>query len=599
MSKEFDELKKLIFEDEDEEGSLEDNPNVELSNPTLEEPENEEPEDKDEEPEDKDENHLEKFAASVRKSIAEEHEAASNYMERASKCEKHGMDDAAKLFRDIADEEMVHVGEFEALLNKYDLGNAEAVAQGEQEAEEILGTDEEPVDEAAEPHREAVINKFCNYIRTCLEGVKILDSATVEDLTRYVYNENVFFNMLAQNQDPSYGNLERNPNFQEPRKRAKTLNQKDAIMTPEEREYFWNLNDNRHWTLAKEVAKRLAPEILKNESTNEAVIKEVTQDEWNKTPDDYKMIKNGEKYMVYLDPERHATVLGKVKIVDKKVDEELDSVRTHLINRLKENGWENLTPDEVDQEIQKMQKKNWYDSYTLDMTLLYHLKEFGNDLTKADSENESEDRKTVNEETTEYLEKGEIHNRLIQLLDLTTNEDTKAVALLSDIINFLDVDQAQSFYEFIQEETDMNYNEVFGSEKESADEDAFSGLKEHFMQYLSDIDKTKAPGYYKNTFKLDKDHEDYKRVLVVEIAKSYLEGKDLQAPLQAQFNVEHEIEENFEKWLEEFQSDNTVDEDGSVASLGSAPTVVAGKGIVTAEPTKMCEELKALQDLLK
>lgn len=360
MSKEFDELKKAI-KNEDE--TLD----VQLDDTELEDSI------KDDDDEEHEESHMEKFSAMVRQSLSEEHEAAAQYTKRAAKCEKHGMEDAAKLFRDIAAEEVVHAGEFQALMEKYDILDQESIEQGEQEAKEIL------------------------------DGEKT-----------------------------------------EPEIDAPEIPADDA----------------------------------ENESVNEKFIKQVTQDEWNKTPDDYKMIKNGEKYMVYLDPERHATVLGKVKIVDKK----------------------------------------------------------------------------VNEETTEYLEKGEIYSRLIQLLDLTTNEDTKAVALLSDIINFLDVDQAQSFYEFIQQETDMNYNEIFGSKKESAMEDAFSGLKEHFMQYLSDIDKTKAPGYYKNTFKLDKDHEDYKRVLVVEIAKSYLEGKDLQAPLQAQFNVEHEIEENFEKWLEEFQS---------------------------------------------
>ena len=444
----------------------------------------------------------EKLAAMIRMSIAEENEAYANYTKRAVKLKKHNMEDAAKIFEDIAKEELVHIGEFQTLLREYNLENAEAIAQGEQEAEELLGGDE-PVDEAVEPHREAVINKFCNYIRTCLKGVKISEKASIEDLTRYVYNEDVFFNMLAQNQDASYGNLQENPNFQEPRKRAKTLNQKDAIMTPEEREYFWNLNDNRHWTLAKEVAKRLAPEILKNQSTNEDAIKEVTQDEWNKTPDDYKMIKNGEKYMVYLDPEQHATVLGKVKIVDKKVNEELDSVRTHLINRLKENGWENLTPDEIDQEIQKMQKKNWYDLYALDMTLLYHLKEFGNDLTKADSENES------------------------------INEDKE----ISDL----------SF---------LNSGDIIKTKK--GREAVIEGL-------LYDANN-KHIGY--------------------EI--TYLDQKD------TNYEYNDIMFDNIAEVLAKASN-----EDGSIAGLGAAPTVVAGTKPIVAKETKICKELRDLKEALE
>lgn len=57
-----------------------------------------------------------------------------------------------------------------------------------------------------------------------------------------------------------------------------------------------------------------------NESLNE--VKEITRDEWNKTPDDYKMIKNGKPYLVYLDNETHATVLGPCKIIDESLNEE-------------------------------------------------------------------------------------------------------------------------------------------------------------------------------------------------------------------------------------------------------------------------------------
>lgn len=50
-------------------------------------------------------------------------------------------------------------------------------------------------------------------------------------------------------------------------------------------------------------------------------IKQVTKEEWDKTPKDYKMVKDGQKYLVYLDKESGATVLGKAEIID---DEKAD-----------------------------------------------------------------------------------------------------------------------------------------------------------------------------------------------------------------------------------------------------------------------------------
>ena len=143
--------------------------------------------------------HIQKLAAMIRQSISEEHAAAADYLKRAAKCEKHGLDDVAKVFKDISDEEIVHVGEFQAVLKKYGLMNQELISDGEKEGEELL------------------------------------DQKVVE----------------------------------------------------------------------------------------EAYVHKVTRDEWNKTHDDYKMIKNGKKYMMYIDPEHHKTVLGPVEIVDEEpVNEE-------------------------------------------------------------------------------------------------------------------------------------------------------------------------------------------------------------------------------------------------------------------------------------
>ena len=92
--------------------------------------------------------------------------------------------------------------------------------------------------------------------------------------------------------------------------------------------------------------------------------------------------------------------------------------------------------------------------------------------------------------------------------------------------------------------------------KESLNEDLpidEQRLKDCMFQYLDDID-CKAPNYYKKQLKVDDEHKDYINVLVIEIAEDYLKGMDLQDPLQAQFDVEHVLIDNFAKWLEEYQA---------------------------------------------
>lgn len=147
MAKDLDTLKTVMEAGEEEET------NIQLDDVELEETEpQEEIEDSEE-----DSAHMEKFSAMLRQSLAEEHEAAANYTKRAAKCEKHGMEDAAKLFRDIAEEEVVHAGEFQALMEKYGILNQDAIEQGEQEAEEVLsGEKEEPeIDSDAVPADDA------------------------------------------------------------------------------------------------------------------------------------------------------------------------------------------------------------------------------------------------------------------------------------------------------------------------------------------------------------------------------------------------------------------------------------------------------------
>lgn len=68
---------------------------------------------------------------------------------------------------------------------------------------------------------------------------------------------------------------------------------------------------------------------LKNEEIDPSKlkIKEITRDEWKKTPKDYKMIKDGKRYIMYLDPDTHMTCLGLCKIVtDENETWDIDDV---------------------------------------------------------------------------------------------------------------------------------------------------------------------------------------------------------------------------------------------------------------------------------
>lgn len=429
MSKEFDELKKVI-KNEDEAVD------VQLDDTELEDSIKDDDEDHEE-------SHMEKFSAMVRQSLAEEHEAAAQYTKRAAKCEKHGMEDAAKLFRDIAAEEVVHAGEFQALMEKYGVLDQESIDQGEQEGKEIL---------------------------------------------------------------------------------------------------------------------------------------------------------DGEK-----------------------------------------------TEPEID----------------------------APEIPADDTENES-----VNEE---FLDKGTLEQRMIQIFDYN-QEDYKAVELLKMLTRFMDVDQLQKFYEYIQEETDINYDEVFKSSNESTNEDYLNAspdqdyalksllpgeqhipikyyternIRNIYCSYLvqdmpdtstmKDVDKINA-AYDEIRSKADNDpideildflnktgdlevhkrtenesinegwNEDIYQYLVDYADQQGLNVADLAEydpaeiadwisdrsgfPVDAE-DVKDMIDANVQDTSSIAKENDEIHEDGTVASAGEAPTVVAGKGVIEAKPTKMCEELKALKEILE
>ena len=87
----------------------------------------------------------------------------------------------------------------------------------------------------------------------------------------------------------------------------------------EMRKIYDKLPEKPEWLSIEDIDKYEKEMLAKRDSKNE--VKEITRDEWNKTPKDYKMIKDGKPYLVYLDDETHATVLGPCKIIDESLDE--------------------------------------------------------------------------------------------------------------------------------------------------------------------------------------------------------------------------------------------------------------------------------------
>lgn len=89
----------------------------------------------------------------VRSDLQDELGAIKNYDDHADTCEAHGYEKIAKILRDIRDEEKVHVGELQKVLNTYDKGYEKSVDSGEKEASEKFSeknSDKEPSEEKGE-----------------------------------------------------------------------------------------------------------------------------------------------------------------------------------------------------------------------------------------------------------------------------------------------------------------------------------------------------------------------------------------------------------------------------------------------------------------
>lgn len=593
MSKEFDELKKVI-KNEDE--ALD----VQLDDTELEDSIKDDDEDEHEE------SHMEKFSAMVRQSLSEEHEAAAQYTKRAAKCEKHGMEDAAKLFRDIAAEEVVHAGEFQALMEKYNILDQESIEQGEQEGKEILdGEKTEPEIDAPEIPADDTENESVNE-----EFIKQITQdewdKTSSDMKLVKNGEKYMTYVDPESKKTVLGKVEikkesrENPAVHIIKKGTGNMNysaksMKDAIayvkqqnLDLENGDYFdihtgmntsepedldfWGGTGAGYWRNVVNSPKtkdRVKQMVLDKEVKSIQDLHESTNEDYlNASPDqDYalKSLLPGEQhipvkyyternirniYCSYLVQDMPDT--STMKDVDKinatydeirskadndPIDEILDflnktgdlEVHKRTENESINEGWNEdiyqYLVDYADQQGLNVADLAEYDpaeiaDWISDRSGFPVDAEDVKDMIDANVQDtssiagDSEVHKRTENESTEkpeneenFLEKGDIQQRLMQIFDYT-EEDYKAVELVKEIVRFLDIDQLQKFYEYIQEEYDINYDEVFGTSNEDA---------------------------------------------------------------QA----------------------------GTVASAGEAPTVVAGKGVIEAKPTKMCEELKALKEMLE
>ena len=79
-----------------------------------------------------------KFISIIRTLIAEENTAAASYIEKAKLLQEMGKPEIAKVLKDIADEELVHAGELQALLNKEGLSSEQQALEGAEEVDELL-----------------------------------------------------------------------------------------------------------------------------------------------------------------------------------------------------------------------------------------------------------------------------------------------------------------------------------------------------------------------------------------------------------------------------------------------------------------------------
>lgn len=96
-----------------------------------------------------------KIESIIRKSIAEEQEAAAAYIERAAKCVEHGNEKLAALFEELASDEIVHAASLETALDMYNMFDPYKFLQGQAEAEYILQEGQDDIAKKEQKQRDA------------------------------------------------------------------------------------------------------------------------------------------------------------------------------------------------------------------------------------------------------------------------------------------------------------------------------------------------------------------------------------------------------------------------------------------------------------
>lgn len=142
-------------------------------------------------------------------------------------------------------------------------------------------------------------------------------------------------------------------------------------------------------------------------------IKQITKKEWADTPNDYKMVMDGKKYIMYIDDESHATVLGRCEIVNDKVNnakeqtmfliEELKKLITKVENDKGEDDME-IKNEKVDKrklidEVAGIMKSAGCDDEDI-RTAIGKMEKIGYD----DSEKSADNKKCKNEDKEDEKE---------------------------------------------------------------------------------------------------------------------------------------------------------------------------------------------------
>jgi len=77
-------------------------------------------------------------AVILRTLLAEENTAAASYVDKAKKLDELGYPEVAKVLLDIANEELVHAGEIQALLDNQELSGIKQAIEGANEVTDML-----------------------------------------------------------------------------------------------------------------------------------------------------------------------------------------------------------------------------------------------------------------------------------------------------------------------------------------------------------------------------------------------------------------------------------------------------------------------------